>query len=164
MSRPEMKTVIPSMHMPTVCLSHCGVYAGLMGTHSVVTCFNRSHLGSRTHQLFHYSAHSWYGQAPNFHGLLDCWGLYEQSGRNVHPAHYLQHFRQPRIVGLLDCYSLKKRNLSLIKANDPASRNFTGGIGCAERSSPGRRAHARRHAHARRRFPPPRRVTALAES
>jgi len=56
------------------------------------------------------------------------------------------------IVGLL---FFKKRNLSLIKANDPASRNFTGGIGCAERSSPGGRAHAGRHAHARRRPPPP---------
>ena len=56
----------------------------------------------------YFSAHSWYGQALCFHGLPACWIQYQQSGRKVHPAHYLQHFRQPRIVGLLACYSSRK--------------------------------------------------------
>ena len=57
-----------------------------------------------------FSSHPWSCQALCFHGLPACWQQYQQAGRKVHPAHYLQHFRQPRLVDLLACYSLKKIN------------------------------------------------------
>ena len=87
---------------------------------------------------------------PLLAGLLDTIPTIREKSASCSLFTALQAATDCWLVGLL---FFKKRNLSLIKAKDPASRNFTGGIGCAEGSSPGGRAHARRRAYARRRPP-----------